>query len=180
MRLFVAIPLPDKVTEALRTIGKSMPGVSWTQPDQFHLTLRFIGDVTPPVKEKVHQELSEINGRSCDITVKGFGFFPNKRRARVFWAAVDSHPLLFELQKKVERACRQAGIEAETRPFVPHITLAKIKKWPDELDAILQQYENFGIESIPVRQFNLYESRLLKHKAEHEVLHSYRLKKPEA
>lgn len=171
----MAIPLPGKVIEALRDIGKPMPGVSWTDPDQCHLTLRFIGEVSPSKKATIEKELSKVNEKQFYFGMDGFGFFPNRQRPRVFWAAVESEPVLYQLQEKVERACQRAGIEAETRAFVPHITLARIKQWPDEMDAMLQKHDNFGMESIPVRQFNLYESRLSNHRTEHLVVKSFKL-----
>lgn len=175
MRLFVAIPLSEDIVAKLQSLRQPLPGVKWTRSEQFHLTLRFIGDVSGSVKKNVANKLQEISQGAFELNIDGFGFFPNIRNPRVFWAGLDPHTELMLLQEKVEHACREAGLEKETRPYVPHITLAKIKRRPDELDTFLHQNEGFGIDSIPVTRFNLYQSKLQKHKAVHTVIRSYHL-----
>lgn len=111
------------------------------------------------------------------MEVNGFGFFPNARRPRVFWTGVVPNPELMGLQEKVENVCRDVGFEAENRPYVPHITIAKIKNRPRKLDAFLNRNQDFGIASILVNRFNLYRSKLQKQKAVHTVIKSYELDK---
>lgn len=177
MRLFVAIPLPDIVIEKLCSLNKPMPGLKWTNPEQYHLTLRFLGDVTLKEKEQVCNRLGTIRQEAFEMDVDGFGFFPNARRPRVIWAGVVPNPELMRLQEKVEDVCRDVGFEAENRSYVPHITIAKIKDRPDELDSFLTRNQDFSITSIPVNRFNLYRSKLQKQKAVHTVIKSYELDK---
>lgn len=177
MRLFVAIPLPDFVIEKLCSLSKPMPGLKWTDPEQYHLTLRFLGDVSQKKKEQICNRLGTIRHEIFEMDIDGFGFFPNARRPRVFWAGVVPNPELMGLQEKVENVCRDVGFEAETQSYVPHITLAKIKDRPDGLDTFLNRNQDFGIASVPVNCFNLYRSKLQKQKAVHTVIKSYELDK---
>ncbi len=176
MRLFIAIPLPDYVKSALSELQQPIDGVHWTDAGRYHLTLRFIGEVDQGVFEKVRQQLSSIALPPFEMDIKGFGYFPEQKRPRVLWAGIDEEPSLMELQRKAEEACRQAGVEPESRDFVPHITLAKIKGGRKrDVMSFINQHKTFRIESIPVTEFVLYESRLHKDGAVHTPLERYSL-----
>ena len=175
MRLFVAIPLPDDVVKKLQSLTTPLRGLKCTDSEQYHLTLRFIGDVSESREKEIGKVLAAINHQAFGIEINGFGFFPGQRNQRVFWAAVEPNPELLSLQDKVEKACRSAGVDPEERDFIPHITLAKIKKRPEALDAYLKENEDFHIDSIRLKAFNLYQSRLKKHKAVHTAIRSFEL-----
>lgn len=131
-RIFVAIPLDAHVRNALDAWPKpDIPTARWVRKEQYHITLKFLGDVTPPQVESVgaavRQIASEWSG-PIQLGVEGIGAFPNVKRARIVWAGlVGDIQGLAGLQRRVEDALATEGFEREERAFRPHITLARIK-----------------------------------------------------
>lgn len=137
LRLFVAIPVPTEVKESLREAQVKLKTVlpagstAWTKPDKMHLTLRFLGDVTPESVPEISRRLREsVSGfGALELSCERLGCFPHPRYPRVVWAWVHdkSGERLAELHRRVDNAVAGfAGQPAEAR-FVGHITLARPK-----------------------------------------------------
>lgn len=175
MRLFVAIPLPEEVRTELMELEESINGVKWQKESNVHLTLRFIGPVDRTVSDKVQHRLSEISNDSFKINIEGLSYFPGQGSPRVLWAGVKEHPDLILLQKKVEKACVNAGLDADKRPYTPHITIAKVKRRnkSNEVKSFIERHKHFQLKSIPVNKFILYRSELNKVGAIHTALDTY-------
>ncbi len=159
-RLFVALSLPQATRIDLAMLGGGVPGARWVQPENFHITLRFIGEVQPGTAEDLHDALSAINAYPIDISIKGCGVF-GKDMPRSIWAGVEPDPALTHLQSKIERACQRMGLPADKRNFMPHVTLARLRNAPPEK---VQRYvEEHGLYRAPpfrVSAFDLYSSEL--------------------
>jgi 2'-5' RNA ligase len=130
MRAFVAIDLPDAIHAALREKQETFRAVCrearWTRPEGIHLTLKFLGEISEAQVKQVSDALGALERfEAFEIAVKGFGFFPDARRPRVFWAGLEAPPLLPELAARVEAALQPLGFPREHRPFTPHLTLAR-------------------------------------------------------
>jgi RNA 2',3'-cyclic 3'-phosphodiesterase len=140
-RLFVAIPLPPVVSEALAGGQKKLSallrerGLSarWAQPSGFHLTLFFLGPVAPTIRREVEAACALIAARSQPISlcVKGAGAFPSAPEARVLWAGVEGSEGLARLAAELQSALCALGFPPEKRPFRPHITLARFRNAAD-------------------------------------------------
>lgn len=134
MRLFVALTFPKKEREriyrAARPLREADLPVQWSDPDNFHLTLKVLGDVNEAKIEAVERGLEKVAGstRVMDIEFSGFGAFPTIRRPRVVWVAADPTPALRCLKQDIEWALADCGFERETRAFHPHITLGKAEE----------------------------------------------------
>ena len=137
MRVFVAIPLSETLRERLRDvqerIAQDIPSgvVRWVRPEQMHLTLKFLGEITPAQVERLHRAAqSTCRGRSSfPIGVEGLGCFPNLHRPRVVWVGLrDEARLLGALQNALEGEARKVGLPAEARPFSPHLTLGRVDR----------------------------------------------------
>ena len=126
MRLFVGIPLAAKVIEELSAISlrlqSSEDGLRWSTAESWHITLQFLGNT--PEYECVVARLRDLRSTSVPIQLEGLDFF---ERAGVFFAGVRLTPELNVLQQRVTTATRLCGFIAETRPYHPHITLARSK-----------------------------------------------------
>src|SRR3984885_12198508 len=126
MRLFVGIPLPGEVIEELSAISmrlrSSDDGLRWSAPESWHITLQFLGNT--PEYECIVARLSELRSAPVGIQLEGLGFF---ERAGVFFAVVALTPELQVLQRRVTAATGQCGFVPETRPYHPHITLARTR-----------------------------------------------------
>lgn len=172
MRAFVAIDLPKELHAALSreqsVLRRAAPDARWTRPEGIHLTLKFLGEITDRQCERVREALGQFGPRQKFIVeVKGFGFFPDVRRPRVFWAGVEAPPALEQLAEDVEKAATRLGFAPENRPFKPHLTLARFKE-PRPQPALLAALEErtggapeaFSLGRFEVSEFFLYESRL--------------------
>ena len=135
-RLFVAIPIPGAVRNKMIRVQQELrrlaprDAVHWTKPEQFHLTLRFLGDVSSDrvvaLKESVHTVCSGAS--ALHLCAQGIGFFPNTRSPRVIWAGINGGGRhLVDLQKKIENAVRQFTEEPGGENFAGHVTLGRFK-----------------------------------------------------
>jgi 2'-5' RNA ligase len=131
MRLFCALDLPRDVTRALGDVQRSLgpaARIQWSPVDNLHLTTKFIGEWPGERLEELRRALEPLAAREpIPIRVRGLGWFPNPHHPRVFWAGVQAPAALAELARATDAALCAIGVAAETRPFSPHLTLARIK-----------------------------------------------------
>lgn len=176
IRLFVALDFPEDVRQRLVGLGGGVPGARWTEADNLHLTLRFIGEVPEDQTAEIDDALSEISAPAFDVTLDGVGVFGSNRNARVLWAGVERSDALSHLQSKVESALVRCGLPAEERKFSPHITLARLKDAPkDRIGRFIEERGLFRAGPIRMDHFTLYRSHLGKGAAVYEALREYPL-----
>jgi 2'-5' RNA ligase len=161
MRLFIAIPLPDSVIQQLIDLQQPIDGVRWQNHNQFHITLKFLGETDPGRVPHLMQSLDNIDLPVFSITLSGFGYFPEGKQPRVLWTAIKRNESLVKLHKAVEEVCTGLGFETENRPFKPHITIARVDGTPKrDVMSFIDQYKKFSIPGVTVDEFVLYESKL--------------------
>jgi RNA 2',3'-cyclic 3'-phosphodiesterase len=119
-RLFIALTLPDAVRDVLAALAHPLPGVSWTRPEQLHVTLRFLGDVPESKIEPMIARLVTVEVVPFILPVEGVGTFPPNRPPRVLWIGVGSgHPRLFQLRQRLDDALLASGLQLDVRTFHP-------------------------------------------------------------
>ena len=161
IRLFVALSVPPSVRDTLSRLGNGVPGARWVPPENYHLTLRFIGHVDRYVAEDVHDALSRVEADGFDIGLKGVTWFGSKRKASAIVACAEKSDTLLHLQRKIESACVRVGLEPEDRKFMPHITLARLKGANvDMVDRYCAERSYLTVPSFAVNEFTLYSSFL--------------------
>ena len=159
-RLFLALTPPPAVTDALLDLQEGIPGARWVDADNFHITLRFIGEVDRHTADDVEAALEHLSFAPFALDLSGVGHFEGKGRAKAVWADVTPSPALDELQYRTEMACRRAGLPAETRKFVPHVTLARLNSGSGHIGDWLAQHGTFAAGPWPARHFAMFESDL--------------------
>jgi 2'-5' RNA ligase len=158
-RLFSAIEIPRSVAERLTMLRAGLTGARWIDPENYHLTLRFIGDVDGATARDFTTALGEIEASPFDLAVNGLGSFGG-RKPRAIFANLAPSQGLDALQRANERAARKAGLPPEGRNFKPHVTLARLKgARADAVAAYLERQGGIGPETFAVSRFVLYSSR---------------------
>lgn len=176
VRAFLAVPLPDELKTSLAALQKNLAkrifDVRWSRPENLHLTLRFFGETEQETLERVRVSMLSVKrGFSpFKLTVKGLGFFPNQARPRVVWLGLTPAERLRQLHALCEDSLRAVGIAPEGRPFVPHLTLGRLRSSGGSLTGIVSEFEQAVIGEVWVDQLVLYQSRLHPGGAEHKPL----------
>ena len=159
-RLFVAIDMPESVTQPLIELNPHEPGMRWLRAEQIHLTLSFLGSVGPIADETLREKLAAIRFTAFFLPVVGVGAFPGKGKPNVLWAGVGTgHPQLYHVYKRVQESALGAALEPDLRSFHPHITFARCRDVSAEsARAFLKQHADFDAGLVRVESFALYSS----------------------
>jgi 2'-5' RNA ligase len=158
-RLFTAIELPDPIARALTALRGGLQGARWIDPENYHITLRFIGDIDDDVADEAAEILGRIQRESFSLTLSGLDTFGGKK-PHSLWTGVASSPELVALQAEQERLLQRIGLKPEARKFTPHVTIARLRGVP--ASAVAQYMSSRGLfrtAAFPVERFVLYSSR---------------------
>ena len=160
MRLFIALALPSGLRDDLSDLAHGLSGARWVPSDDLHLTLRFVGEVSNPLADEIDLALAALRGKRLSLTVSGTGLFERGGRTKTLWARVVREPALDHLQAKIDTAVQRAGVPAERRRFVPHVSLARVDAVPPERLVYWVQTHNL-IRSGPhaISHFTLFSSQ---------------------
>ena len=157
-RLFSAIEIPRSLAERLTVLRAGLSGARWIDPENYHLTLRFIGDVDGTTARDFTHALGGIVTAPFELRLNGLGSFGGKPRA--IFAGIAPSEGLGALRRANERAAREAGLPPEGRNFKPHVTLARLRgARTDAVAAYLERQGGIGPQPFTVSRFVLYSSR---------------------
>jgi 2'-5' RNA ligase len=190
LRLFTAVFPPPEIVQQLRQVEPKFSAVvggraiRWPAPDQIHLTLNFLGGVEigrVPLIEAAMQAVCQQSA-ACSLAVTGSGCFPDSQHPKIIWAGLAGELVLLEaLKKALDRALEPIGYAPEDRPFLPHLTLARVarlnaleRRRVGEVIALLRETQ-FG--QWRVERVELMQSVLLPTGAKYTALRSFPLGK---
>jgi RNA 2',3'-cyclic 3'-phosphodiesterase len=169
IRSFIAVDLPANVHQALAVLQQELQRVgapvSWVKPDKIHLTLKFLGDISPERVTAIQAILHSIAAGTAPFRLQplGCGAFPSLKQMRVVWVGLQgaSEPLL-NLQQAIEQALVPLGFAVEDRPFRAHLTLGRVRGRGHlyQLQQALLQRQSFQAEAFDVPDVVLYKSEL--------------------
>lgn len=171
-RLFVALTLPEEISDPLIDLMDGPEQLRWAPVEQVHLTLRFIGEVDGAAAEDVAAALSSLRFEPFELRLNSVGQF-HHRRSGALWAGVDPKTPVAALAARVDRAVVAAGLPAESRAFVPHVTLARWSGPAPDLQPWLTRHGTLASPPWTVRSFTLFESHLGRHGAHHEPVATF-------
>lgn len=174
-RLFVAIRPPRAIRGLLLGMMGGISDARWQSEDQLHLTLRFIGEVDRHRAGDVHAALGGVHHPRFEIALNGLGLFDRRGRPETIWAGVTPHEPLRALHKKVDQAMARVGVPPEQRAYLPHVTLARLRRSSGTVRDLVEQ--SGGLSSVPftVDNFALFESNLTPDGAVYSVIERYPL-----
>ena len=158
-RLFTALEVPAQVGFALSMLRGGLSGARWIDPENYHITLRFIGDVDRHVAGSVFDTLEDVRSGPVEVELTALDAFGGDRPRSLF-AAVRANRDLAALQAEQESMMRRLGLPAETRRFTPHVTLARLKGTsPLAVADYIASRGRFPVQRFMARRFVLYSSK---------------------
>jgi RNA 2',3'-cyclic 3'-phosphodiesterase len=125
-RIFTGLEIPDDVAQSLAMLRGGLPGARWVDPENYHITLRFIGEVDDSIAHEVASMLGRVRRSEFELRfehLKSFG----GRRPRAIVAALAQTRALMDLQAEHERLMQRVGLDPEGRKYTPHVTLARLR-----------------------------------------------------
>ena len=126
-RLFTGLELPASLATELALMRGGLSGARWIEAEDYHLTLRFIGDIDHATARDIHSVLEGVRRRPVAVTLNGLNAFGGDKPRAIIATAQPTQALL-ELQAEQERLIRRVGVAAETRKYMPHVTLARLRQ----------------------------------------------------
>lgn len=168
MRCFIAIELPESVRTGLGELSarlrRSGVRASWVRPENMHVTLRFLGEISEECVEEVVRLLqnSYANASPFQLTLRGTGAFPNVKTPHVIWAGISPNDAILEVQRVAEDVGQRVGCGREKNRFHPHVTLARIKdpRSASGLQRYLAAEKDWEGGEVGVEQVAVFKSEL--------------------
>ena len=159
-RLFVALRPPRPIRDLLRAAMHGISAARWQDDDQLHLTMRFIGEVDRHRAEDIAAALGAIHAPAISARIAGVGLFDRRRAPHMIWAGVEPLAPLAALKRKVDQSLARVGVTAETRAFMPHITLARLNRSVGPVAPFLALHNDLASPSFVFDHVVLYESEM--------------------
>lgn len=158
-RLFTGLEIPLEIGRSLSFLRGGLPGARWIDPENYHLTLRFIGDVDANVAREIASMLDQIKRTVFELKLETLSSFGGRKPRAIVATAVPTQPLL-ELQSEHERLMQRVGLEPEGRKYIPHVTVARLRNSSSRQVAdYLSERGMFRSAPFRVGRFVLFSSR---------------------
>jgi RNA 2',3'-cyclic 3'-phosphodiesterase len=158
-RLFTGLEIPAEIGQTLSSLRGGLPGARWIDPENYHVTLRFIGDIDGVAAREIAHTLERINRKPFEVALQGLSSFGGKKPRAVVASVAPSRPLM-ELQAELERLMQRFGLDPEGRKFIPHVTLARLRDASNQDVAdYLSVRGYFPTRSFMASRFVLFSSR---------------------
>lgn len=158
-RLFTGIEIPAEIGERLSLLRGGLPGARWIDRENYHVTLRFVGDIDMDVANDIADTLGGVSRPDFEMAIDGLGSFGGKKPHSLI-ATVKPTRALIELQAEHERRLQRIGLPAEQRKFIPHVTLARLRgASARDVADYLSLRGGFSAGPFTVDRFVLFSSR---------------------
>ncbi|MTI18277.1 RNA 2',3'-cyclic phosphodiesterase [Rhodobacteraceae bacterium RKSG542] len=158
-RLFTGLELPANTAFMLSMLRGGLKGARWIDPENYHITLRFIGDIDDRCADEIVSELDRIHRDPISVALDGLGSFGNGKPHALF-ARVKPVKELVELQAEQERVLQRIGLKPERRKYVPHVTLARLRGTSaHEAARWLSEHGDFQAPSFVAGRFVLFSAK---------------------
>jgi len=177
-RLFSGLEIPGEIAQRLSMLRGGLEGARWVEEENYHITLRFIGDVDGDTATRYSEALGQIEAEGFSLTLDGVGSF-GRGKPRAVWAGVAPSAPLGALRRAHEKAALTAGLEPEPRNFHAHVTLARMRNCSaSEIAQYLEYNGAFLIPAFAVTRFVLFSARESRGGGPYVAERSYALNEP--
>ena len=158
-RLFTALEISRNAAMSLSFLRGGLPSARWIDPENYHITLRFIGDIDARLADEIVAALDRVERQRFTLRLKGVGAFGSKKPHSLY-AGVEASPALDDLQSEIDRILKRLGLALDPRKFVPHVTLARLRQPRiDEVANYLAGRGNFSSLPFTIDRFGLFSAR---------------------
>jgi 2'-5' RNA ligase len=179
LRTFIAINLPsgrarEEVLKFQRTVSQIGFDIKLVEPENIHITLRFLGDIQKKIIEDLKTELDEIQFSPFEVTLEGVGVFPDYGRINVIWVGIRGGNIgLVDLYDRINHALEATGIPLDRRGLSPHITVVRVRSGRNReiLSKTVRELEGSAFGSFEVNSFHLMQSNLTPKGPIYQSLH---------
>jgi 2'-5' RNA ligase len=185
MRLFVALDIPEAVRENLAGMRRDFPSIGsqlrWVPPQNFHVTLKFIGSVPDQKLQPIIEALRRIPPVDrVQLRIRGVGWLVNAKTAVMLFATVEDSKPLTALATVIDQQLEYLGFTPENRTFMPHLTLVRASRdtpasSQTALRELAEQHRHYDFGSVTPEEFHLMESTTLPTGAIYSKVHSFPL-----
>jgi RNA 2',3'-cyclic 3'-phosphodiesterase len=175
-RLFTGLEVPADIATELNMLQGGVWGARWIEPQDYHITLRFIGDIEERLAREIRMSFENVEARPFTIQLKGVGAFGGNDPHTIFAGVAESAEIR-RLHASLERHCQMAGLPPEGRKFMPHVTLARLRS-PNlaNVQEFLARQNLFISRPFEVNQFVLFSSRPSRGGGPYGVVDAYELR----
>ena len=158
-RLFTGLEIPLEHSQRLMMLRGDIITARWIAPENYHITLRFLGDVSQLQADEYMAQIDELLIEPFDLTINSVGHFGTKR-AHALWASIEPSEALNQLHRSHERAAINIGLEPEPRRFIPHITLARLTRTRlSTIAPFLANFSGFKLDPFTITQAAIYSAK---------------------
>ena len=158
-RLFTGLEIPRHVADSLSMMRGGLPGARWIDAENYHLTLRFIGDIDDALARDIAGLLGRVQRRPFELRLDGLTSFGGRKPGALVASVAAATPLL-ELQAEQERLLQRLGLQPEGRKYIPHVTLARLRETSSwQVADYLSARGHFRSAPFEVSRFVLFSSR---------------------
>ncbi len=159
-RLFTGLEIPADIGMRLSLLSGGLRNARWIERGDYHITLRFIGDIEDRLADEIADALGRIHRNPIEIRLGGLDAFGKDKPHSIF-ARVEPTPELAELQAEQERIIQRLGLPAERRKFTPHMTLCRLRggSSADEVARWLAMHGDFQAPTFTAGRFVLFSSK---------------------
>lgn len=183
MRLFVAATFPQEIlrdlNERVSLLRSRLPTASWVRGETQHLTFAFLGEQEPALIEVIAAPLTAALAKipRFEAALRGCGFFPNARHARVGWVGLDPETQFADVAAAVRQVVTQAGVTLDRADFRAHLTLMRIREsWPPmSIDLFHRSLRDYRSAPFTLQEVTLFRSELHPKGAIHTPLRTFAL-----
>lgn len=175
-RLFTGIEIPSDIAADLDLMKGGVWGARWIERENFHMTLRFAGDVDDNVASELALMLQSVSPPAFTLQLRGIGAFGGAKPHAIY-AGVAENPSLRRLQAAQERVCQGAGLAPEQRKYTPHVTLARLRQAnAGEVQGYIAAHNLYASRPFEVESFVLFSSRPSRGGGPYAVVERYGLR----
>jgi len=152
IRSFVAFDLDNeavlkKITDAQNLLVKTGANLKMVKPENIHITMRFLGNITLPMAEKIFEEMKKVQFTPFDVKIQGTGAFPHLRYPRVVWVGItEGADQMRSIFSQLEPRLRKLGFAPDSKGFSPHLTIARVRSGRNKAELVECISENVNSE----------------------------------